>query len=110
MEHLLDHIDYVARLVRVVHVGIGSDFALETDDAFLEERKQKAAQVAFADKRNRYGMHLSEKGLIGIEGINHPKRVYDLSEGLIRRKYNDIDIQLILGSNFKRVLLLILSV
>jgi len=41
---------------------------------------------------------------IDIEGLNHPKRMFDLAEGLIRRKYSDADIELILGGNFKRVL------
>jgi|GEM_PF-6814583 len=30
--------------------------------------------------------------------------MYDLTEGLIRRKYSDKDIELILGGNSKRVL------
>jgi membrane dipeptidase len=30
--------------------------------------------------------------------------MFDLTEGLIRRKYNDVDIQGILGGNFARVL------
>jgi membrane dipeptidase len=41
---------------------------------------------------------------LDIEGIDHPKRVYDLTEGLIRRKYSDADIRGILGGNFRRVL------
>ena len=35
----------------------------------------------------------------------HPKRVYDLTEGFIRRKYSDADIgALMLGGNWQRVL------
>jgi membrane dipeptidase len=30
--------------------------------------------------------------------------MFDVTEGLIRRKYGDRDIELILGGNFKRVL------
>jgi membrane dipeptidase len=41
---------------------------------------------------------------IDIEGVNHPKRMFDLTEGLIRRKYSDRDIRGILGGNFARVL------
>lgn len=33
---------------------------------------------------------------IDIEGLNHPKRMFDLTEGLIRRKYSDSNIELIL--------------
>jgi membrane dipeptidase len=104
IEHLLDHFKYVVKLVGIEHVGMGSDFALDTDDEYIEESKELAARVQAMDKRNRYGMHLSEKGLVGIEGVNHAKRVYDLTEGLIRRKYSDDQIRLILGGNCKRVL------
>ena len=41
---------------------------------------------------------------IDIDGLNHPKRIFDLTEGLIRRKYSDADIEGILGGNFERVL------
>jgi membrane dipeptidase len=47
---------------------------------------------------------------IDIEGLDHPKRMFDLTEGLIRRKYSDKDIEGILGSNFERVLTEIWSV
>jgi membrane dipeptidase len=30
--------------------------------------------------------------------------MFDLTEGLIRRKYSDKNVELILGGNFKRVL------
>ena len=39
-----------------------------------------------------------------IDGLDHPKRMFDLTEGLIRRKYSDQEIEGILGGNFKRVL------
>ena len=41
---------------------------------------------------------------IDIEGVDHPKRMFDLTEGLMRRGYSDEDIQGILGANFRRVL------
>ena len=41
---------------------------------------------------------------IDIEGVDHPKRVFDLTEGLIRRKYMDAEIRGVLGDNFRRVL------
>jgi Membrane dipeptidase (Peptidase family M19) len=39
-----------------------------------------------------------------IDGVDHPKRTYDLAEGLIRRGYSDANIELILGGNFQHVL------
>jgi microsomal dipeptidase-like Zn-dependent dipeptidase len=38
------------------------------------------------------------------DGVNHYKRMFDITDGLIRRGYSDTDIELILGGNFRRVL------
>jgi membrane dipeptidase len=96
IEDFLNHYDHVAKLVGPEHLGIGSDIDLDGyDDMAPEEYKRLKAgykgSYAFRDK-------------IDIEGIDHPKRVFDLTEGLIRRKYSDTDIRGILGGNFKRVL------
>ena len=39
-----------------------------------------------------------------MDGLAHPKRMLDLTEGLIRRGYGDADIHMILGGNAMRVL------
>lgn len=44
------------------------------------------------------------RGRIDIEGLDHPKKMYDLTEGLIRRGYSDADIRAVLGENFRRTL------
>ena len=77
-------------------LGIGSDIDLDGyDDMPPEDYKRLKAgykgSYAFRDK-------------IDIEGVDHPKRVYDLTEGLIRRKYSDAEIEGVLGGNFIRVL------
>ena len=96
IEHFLDHYDHVAKLVGPQHLGIGSDIDLDGyDDMPAEENRRLRAGY-----KGSYGFR--EK--IDIEGIDHPKRVYDLTEGLIRRKYTDADIRGILGGNFRRVL------
>jgi membrane dipeptidase len=38
------------------------------------------------------------------DGVNHYKRAFDITDGLIRRSYSDPDIELILGGNFRRAL------
>jgi membrane dipeptidase len=38
------------------------------------------------------------------DGVNHYKRVFDITDGLIRKGYSDADIELILGGNFGSVL------
>jgi membrane dipeptidase len=102
IEHFLDHYDHVAKLVGPQHLGIGSDIDLDGyDDMPAEENRRLRAGY-----KGSYGF----RDKIDIEGIDHPKRVYDLAEGLIRRKYSDADIRGILGGNFKRVLTEIWSV
>lgn len=96
VEHVLDHFDHVARLVGIEHVGVGSDVDLDGYDDLppAELRALRASykgSYAFRDK-------------IDIEGLDHPKRIFDLTEGLIGRGYSDRHIELILGGNFARAL------
>jgi membrane dipeptidase len=102
IEHLLDHFDHVAKLIGPEHLGVGSDIDLYGYDRMPPELNKQLR----AGYKGSYGFR--EK--IDIEGVNHPKRMFDLAEGLIRRKYSDKDIQGILGGNFARVLAQIWSV
>ena len=96
IEHVLDHFDHVAKLVGPEHLGVGSDIDLYGYDAMPPEQNRQLR----AGYKGSYGFR--EK--IDVEGLDHPKRMYDLTEGLIRRKYSDKDIEGILGGNFRRVL------
>lgn len=96
IEHVLDHFDHVVKLIGPEHLGVGSDMDLYGYDAMPPELNKQLR----ASYKGSYGFR--EK--IDIEGLNHPKRMYDLTEGLVRRKYSDAAIQGILGGNFKRVL------
>jgi len=100
IEHVLDHFDHVARLVGVEHVGIGSDMDLIGNPNPVGGDMDPSQQPNF----ERYKVHADPEGRITIRGLDHAKRVFDLTEGLIRRGYNDDDIKLMLGGNFVRVL------
>jgi membrane dipeptidase len=96
VEHYIDHIDHIARLVGIEHAGVGTDADLAGyDDLPPESYEQLKAgyksSYAFRDK-------------IDIEGLDHPKKMYDLTEGLIRRGYSDDNIRAVLGENFRRAL------
>jgi membrane dipeptidase len=75
MDDALDHFDHAVKIAGIEHVGLGSDFD-------LDGRGPKA----------------------DIAGLNRADRVYELTEGLIRRGYSDENIRLILGGNFERAL------
>lgn len=98
-EHVLDHFDHVARLVGVEHVGVGSDM-----DIVGNPNPVNGAPITETPNWERYQLHRDPKGRITVDGFDHPKRTYDLAEGLIRRRYSDPDIKLVLGGNFARVL------
>jgi membrane dipeptidase len=82
LDDVLNHFDRVARLVGIEHVGLGTDADPDTVDP-------RTGRV-----RARYD----------VLGMTPARRVFDLTEGLIRRGYTDAAIELILGGNFQRVL------
>jgi membrane dipeptidase len=82
LDDVLDHFDHVARVAGVEHVGLGSDVA---SDAVDPRTGRVPARYA-------------------VQGLPPARRVFDLTEGLIRRGYSDPAIELILGGNFQRVL------
>jgi len=102
IEDVLNHYDHVAKLVGVEHVGVGSDIDLYGYDA-LPEPMRKALH---ANYKSSYAFRDRDD----IDGLNHPRRFYDIAQGLIRRGYSDKDIAGILGGNFQRVLAKIWSV
>ncbi len=96
IEHLLDHYDHVRKLIGPEHLGVGSDIDLYGYDK-MPPALNKQLRAGY---KGSYGF----RDKIDIEGVDHPKRMFDLTEGLIRRKYTDADIRGILGGNFARVL------
>jgi membrane dipeptidase len=96
VDDAIDHIDHVAGLVGIEHVGIGSDFGLESNDFAPPEVLNN--MLTRADKR--YRVHHRE----AVADLAGEKRMYVLTEALVRRKYTDEHIRLILGENWRRVL------
>ncbi len=88
VESVLDHIDRVVRLVGVEYVGVGSDVDLE-GRSHLSSTMLRQEHIL---------------GSTDLDGLNYPKKMFDLTEGLVRRGYSDRDIALILGGNFQRAL------
>ena len=96
IEDYIDHFDHVRDLVGVEHLGVGSDVDLHGyDDMPADE--YEALKSAYKDS-------YAFRDKIDIEGVDHPKRMFDLTEALIQRGYTDDHIRGILGGNFQRVL------
>ncbi|MCL6698615.1 dipeptidase [Sphingomonas sp. NSE70-1] len=91
-----DHIDHVVKLVGIDHVGIGTDSDLYGyDDTSPEMNKML---------RGAYKDSYAFREKIDIEGFDHPLKMYDLVEELIRRNYSNANINAVLGGNFQRLL------
>ena len=93
---MVDHIDHVVKLVGIDHVGFGSDSDLNgyedmPADQLKQLRAAYKASYAFRDK-------------IDTDGLDHPKKIFDLTEALIKRGYSDENIAAVLGGNFRRLL------
>ena len=84
IENVLDHIDHVVKIAGIEHVGIGSDVDLDGRDL--------GARMAPSARKN------------DLDGIHYTRKIFDLTEGLVRRNYSRQNIELILGGNFQRVL------
>ncbi len=82
IDDVLDHYDHVAHLVGVEHVGIGSD----TD--VTEIQPKTGRQNPFYD----------------IRGLDPVARVFQITDGLLRRGWSKRSVELALGGNFRRAL------
>ncbi|MDT9598131.1 dipeptidase [Sphingosinicella rhizophila] len=94
--HVVNHIDHAVKLVGIDHVGIGSDADLHGYDAMSPD------QIARTKANYKDSYAFREK--IDTDGFDHPLKMFDLTEELIRRNYSDANIKAILGGNFRRLL------
>lgn len=78
---VLDHIEHVANLVGVEHVGLGTDVDLVGRDT-----------------------HIYPKKRFDLDGVDYSQKIFDITDGLLRRQYSHDNIELILGGNFERAL------
>jgi membrane dipeptidase len=93
---MVDHIDHVVKLVGIDHVGVGSDADLNGYDDMSPEGNKRI--------RGAYKESYAFRDKIDTDGFDHPLKIYDLTEELIRRRYSDANITAILGGNFQRLL------
>lgn len=93
---MVDHIDHVVKLIGIDHVGIGSDADLYGYDRMAPDQ--------YAKLKASYKSSYAFRDKIDIDGFNHPRKMFDLTEELIRRNYSDANIAAILGGNFRRLL------
>lgn len=96
IDDVVNHIDHVAKLVGVEHVGIGSDADLPGYDALPPDQLKML--------KDSYKASYGFREHIDIEAFIGTMKVWNLAEALVRRGYSDQHIEAILGGNFRRLL------
>jgi membrane dipeptidase len=98
VEHLVDHVEYVAELVGVDHVGIGLDITEGlTRDVY--EREKRPLLNAYPELEGP--LSFDDYYAAPITGMAH---VGTIAQLLGERGYDEADVAKVLGGNFARVL------
>jgi len=89
---LAEHVDHWVQLVGAAHVGLGLDYALESEDEGL---------AALISGKQDYW----PKRQYAYDRVDcvHPRQIAELAEELLRRQYREADVAGILGGNFLRI-------
>jgi len=96
IDDMLNHIEYVANLVGIEHVGIGLDKTFHDQVAF--HRKLAASKSVDLEKS---GITLAAGYMYGIES---PLEWRNIVRGLVSRGYSDDEIEKIVSGNALRVM------
>jgi membrane dipeptidase len=101
IEHMLDHIDYIADLVGWRHVGIGTDWPLQAPDDVVLSTFGADPQLAFrpAEGDRPADIDLTKK----LDGFDDGRDLPNITRGLVKRGYSDEQIKGIVGENALRV-------
>lgn len=89
VDRIIDHIEHIARVAGIDHVGIGPDFIKEYYDDLYPQRPVVAVQ----------GLN----GKAEIPGLTGPRDLGALTDALLRRRISEADVRKVLGGNFLRV-------
>jgi membrane dipeptidase len=110
LDDFLDAVDHVVELLGIDHVGVGTDYAAAPGaypkwvTRYLAETyapyRDGAEDSRPGLKEVLGGIDIHDEQLEGFAGIHHLPR---LTEGLMRRGYDEESIHKVLGSNFVRV-------
>ena len=97
IDHMLNHVDYIANLVGYRHVAIGTDWPLQAPDDILIETLGAAATALGFRKEDR--LDLTQR----LVGFNDCRDLPNITRGLVGRGYRDDEIRGMLGENVMRV-------
>jgi membrane dipeptidase len=95
LNDLLNHIDYIVKLVGPDYVGLGLDFI---------ENVPVKIHKTLTTRPDIWGLPGSKGTYDYPEGIDNVSKIIDIAKGLVARGYSDEDVLKILGGNWIRLL------
>jgi membrane dipeptidase len=102
LDDLLDHLDYLVKLVGVEHVGLGLDYVES-----YQEQPTVVAPPSVVTWRTRRPDIFGPLAAFGRQsyplGIESVRKLPNLTQGLLDRGYGETDVSAILGGNWLRV-------
>jgi membrane dipeptidase len=101
MADYIGNIDYLVQLVRIDHVAVASDY---TNQINMTDAQQKAGWKAMIDSGAWDRKTYPHDVLTYPEGIETPKTLFNLTDGLLARGYKKEDVAKIWGGNWMRVI------
>jgi membrane dipeptidase len=90
VDHLIDHIEHIASVVGIDHVGLGPDFVQEVKDELTAPWCDEPTWSGF-DTRTT------------IPGLDGPRGLPLVTEGLLKRGFSEEETVKIIGSNVMRL-------
>jgi membrane dipeptidase len=94
IDHLLDHIEYIAARIGAEHVCIGSDWPVQAPTWVLRE---------ILDKQVRHDGLPDGPHSVNLEGFDEAADISNVTRGLVKRGFTDEAISAIMGENVLRV-------
>jgi membrane dipeptidase len=95
IQDMLNHIEYIVKLIGVDHVALGLDNVFHDQVAYHREADQSIFKLSYI------GQELNAPYMWGIES---PEEWPNITRGLVSRGYSDEDIRKIIGGNALRVI------
>jgi membrane dipeptidase len=90
LDRVVDHIEHIAEVAGIDHVGLGPDFLREYMDALYPQYEQF---VGFAD--------VDMKAI--VPGLARERDLPNLTQRLVERDWSEADVRKVLGENWLRV-------
>lgn len=97
LDHFIEHVDHIAELIGIDHVGVGSDWSPEFAPHVVRALNADIGDLGF---REEHGVDFGAK----IEGLDAWADWPRVTQALAAHGYSDDEIRGVLGGNFLRLL------